>query len=181
MKTIKHSHHKIPKSRGGTDDEWNLVEMDPYTHAYEHALDFVLFDNAPMVDFRQQGWPLLPGDLQQAVLEKHRIRMSGDWNPTKKGVSQSTRDKQSELRKGVLKSPEHKEKIRQSNKRYEEVQCPHCSKKGREAQMKRWHFNNCRHFTGQVLRQPKATCPHCGITGSACNIKRYHFNNCKFK
>jgi len=37
----KHVHHKIARSRGGTDDEWNLVEVDPYTHAYEHALDFV--------------------------------------------------------------------------------------------------------------------------------------------
>lgn len=70
MKT--HIHHKIPKSRGGVDDEWNLVEMDPYTHAYEHALDFVLFDHAPVFDCRHEAWPLLPLDLQIAVREKLR-------------------------------------------------------------------------------------------------------------
>ena len=52
MQTRTHTHHKIPVSRGGTGDEWNLVEVDPYTHAYEHALDFVLFDHAPKFDYR---------------------------------------------------------------------------------------------------------------------------------
>lgn len=65
-----HKHHKIARSRGGTDDEWNLVELDPYTHAYEHALDFVLFDGAPMFDFRHEAWPLLPSELRDAVREK---------------------------------------------------------------------------------------------------------------
>jgi len=70
-----HTHHKIAKSRGGTDDEWNLVEMDPYTHAYEHALDFVLFENAPKFDYRHEAWPLLPRDLQEAVKKRH-----AEWN-----------------------------------------------------------------------------------------------------
>ena len=69
-----HIHHKIPKSRGGTDEEWNLVEMDPYTHAYEHALDFVLFEQSSQFDFRHEAWPLLPEDLKEAVLAEHKIR-----------------------------------------------------------------------------------------------------------
>lgn len=72
-----HKHHKIARSRGGTDDEWNLVELNPYTHAYEHALDFVLFDHAPKFDFRHEAWPLLPEDLKLAVLERH-----AKWNET---------------------------------------------------------------------------------------------------
>lgn len=66
-----HRHHIVPRSRGGSDENWNFVELDPYTHAYEHALDFVLFENAPVFDFRQTGWPLLPADLQEAVLKKY--------------------------------------------------------------------------------------------------------------
>jgi hypothetical protein len=69
-----HVHHKIARSRGGTDDEWNLVEMDPYTHAYEHALDFVLFEHAPRFDFRHEAWPLLPEDLKTAVRKRHAER-----------------------------------------------------------------------------------------------------------
>ena len=72
---MTHVHHKIPRSRGGTDNEWNLVEMDPYTHAYEHALDFVLFEHAPRFDFRHEAWPLLPVDLQEAVKKRHV-----EWN-----------------------------------------------------------------------------------------------------
>ena len=82
-----HVHHKIPRSRGGTDDEWNLVEMDPYTHAYEHALDFVLFDHAPKFDYRHEAWPLLPGDLQDAVKKRH-----AEWNSnffTGKGANEN--------------------------------------------------------------------------------------------
>jgi len=78
---MTHVHHKIPRSRGGTDDEWNLVEMDPYTHAYEHALDFVLFEHAPVFDCRHEAWPLLPLNLQLAVREKLREL----WNSRQSG------------------------------------------------------------------------------------------------
>ena len=96
MENKTHTHHKIAKSRGGTDDEWNLVEMDPYTHAYEHALDFVLFEHAPHFDFRHQAWPLLPVDLQEAVLSRHSEWLSEN-NPMYK---QEVKDKISAQKKG---------------------------------------------------------------------------------
>ena len=94
MKT--HVHHTIPRSRGGTDESWNLVELDPYTHAYEHALDFVLFEHAPHFDFRHQAWPLLPVDLQEAVLNRHSEWLSEN-NPMYK---QEAKDKVSAQKKG---------------------------------------------------------------------------------
>lgn len=69
-------HHIIPKSRGGTDDDWNLVERDVYTHAYEHALDFVLFKQAPWFDCRLESWPFLPSELREAVLKEYSRRTS---------------------------------------------------------------------------------------------------------
>jgi hypothetical protein len=63
-----HRHHVIATSRGGTDDYTEL--LDPYTHCYEHALDYLLFDNAPRFDFRHEAWALLPQDLREKVLEK---------------------------------------------------------------------------------------------------------------
>jgi hypothetical protein len=91
-----HVHHTIPRSRGGTDESWNLVELDPYTHAYEHALDFVLFEHAPHFDFRHQAWPLLPVDLQKAVLNRHSEWLSEN-NPMYK---QEAKDKISAQKKG---------------------------------------------------------------------------------
>jgi hypothetical protein len=69
-----HIHHPVARSRGGTDDYTELKE--PYAHAYDHALDFVLFDSAPQFDFRHEAWPLLPKDLQEVVLEKTAHLMS---------------------------------------------------------------------------------------------------------
>jgi hypothetical protein len=81
---MTHKHHSIPKSRGGTDEDWNLVELDPYTHAYEHALDFVLFEHSPRFDFRHEAWPLLPEDLKKVVLKEASNRASlrkGELSP----------------------------------------------------------------------------------------------------
>jgi hypothetical protein len=70
-----HKHHIVPRSKGGPEEDWNFVELDPYTHAYEHALDFVLFDHAPKFDFRHEAWSLLPEDLKEAVKKRH-----AEWN-----------------------------------------------------------------------------------------------------
>jgi len=71
-------HHSIPRSRNGPDDEWNLVELSDHDHAYEHALDFVLFEQAPVFDCRQPGWLLLPDDLREAVRKELGNRMRGN-------------------------------------------------------------------------------------------------------
>lgn len=70
----RHRHHVIPQSRGGTDDyvEWKT----PYDHAYDHAVDFVLFEQAPMFDCRHEGWPRLPQDLREAVRRELAVRGS---------------------------------------------------------------------------------------------------------
>jgi len=92
-----HIHHIIPRSRGGTDDKWNLVELDPYTHAYEHALDFVLFDCAPVFDCRHEAWPLLPNDLQVAVRSKLRYI----WNSRQSDKGKKGGKSSAEKRVGV--------------------------------------------------------------------------------
>jgi hypothetical protein len=110
---MNHKHHSIPKSRGGVDEDWNLVELDPYTHAYEHALDFVLFEHSPRFDFRHEAWPLLPLDLQAAV------RLEASKRQSERTVSGETRNKMAVAarERGVPwagkehLSDDHKEKI----------------------------------------------------------------------
>lgn len=75
------THHKIARSKGGLDDLWNLEELSEYDHAYEHAIDFVLFPTAPAFDFRLTGWNLLPDDLRQAVLTE-KSRRTAEHNKT---------------------------------------------------------------------------------------------------
>lgn len=80
MSSIRESkierHHKVAKSRNGCDDEWNLEDKSEYDHAYDHAVDFVLFEQAPAFDFRLAGWNLLPEDLKKAVRGERGRRTS---------------------------------------------------------------------------------------------------------
>ena len=63
------------------------------------------------------------------------------------------------------------------------VTCPHCSKEGPAMIMKRWHFDNCKTYTGVTVKdpRPKVTCPHCNKEGHILSMKRWHFDNCKHR
>jgi hypothetical protein len=67
---MPHIHHPVARSRGG--DNFYTEVVDPYDHCYNHAIDYLLFDNAPRFDFRHEAWTLLPEDLREKVLEKAR-------------------------------------------------------------------------------------------------------------
>ena len=75
-------HHVVARSRGGGDEEWNLSPLSEYSHAETHAIDFVLFENAPDFDFRMRGWRLLPLSLRRAV-RKEKSRRMRENNPSK--------------------------------------------------------------------------------------------------
>jgi len=107
---MRHRHHKIAKSRGGPDEEWNLVEVDPYTHAYEHALDFVLFEHSPRFDFRHEAWPLLPETLREAVRKETSLRQSNRF------VSEETRHKMSQAAKNRGMPWEGRENLNETHK-----------------------------------------------------------------
>lgn len=114
---MKHVHHRIHKSRGGVDEEWNLLETNPYDHAYDHALDFVLFEKASQFDFRHVAWPLLPEDLRQAVLKETSRRMAARHisEETKNKISKSNKGK-APPNKGKKMSPEFCEKQSRNRK-----------------------------------------------------------------
>ena len=70
-------HHIVPKSRGGSDDAWNLIDLSDEAHARQHAIDFVLFPSAPMFHFGMPGWRLLDPELQAAVKAEMKNRDTG--------------------------------------------------------------------------------------------------------
>jgi hypothetical protein len=99
-------HHSVARSRGGGDDEWNLHELSEYEHAYEHALNFVLFEHAPQFDFRMNGWKLLPQDLQEACSKEH-----GRRNRASRPLPPKTREfQQKSLAAAIAKDPLHQAK-----------------------------------------------------------------------
>ena len=91
-------HHKLPRSKGGTDHPSNLVELTLYEHAEVHALDFV--NGGIEFDTRNPFWPVLKADnpsLAEMVLKEKAKRMAL---------------KMSKANSGVAKSPEHRERLR---------------------------------------------------------------------
>ncbi len=70
-------HHIVPRSRGGSDDAWNLIDLSDEAHARQHAIDFVLFPSAPMFHFGMPGWKLLDPELQAAVKAEMKNRDTG--------------------------------------------------------------------------------------------------------
>lgn len=105
---MRQKHHKIATSRGGPDEDWNFEDLSDYDHTFTHALDFVLFESAPRFDFRLPAWPLLPTDLQEAVLAETSRRMS------ERVVSEETKQKTSDSLRGKEKSFNHREKLSKS-------------------------------------------------------------------
>lgn len=177
-------HHKIARSRGGTDDEWNLVEMTDYEHAYEHALDFVLFEKAPNFDFRHKGWSLLPKDLKAAVKAEHSRRTSKLMKG--KVVSEETRQKIGEAKKGnqytlgLVHTEESRQKmsIAHTGKTLSEetrrkMSEAHVGKRLSQEHSKRIGEGN------RGKRRKVIECPHCGKRGGSSGMKRWHFDNCK--
>ena len=128
-------HHKVPRSRGGSDEEWNLIELNDYEHAYEHAIDFVLFEISPFFDCRQPGWKLLPEDLRATVrAEMSRRRLGNAFALGHKGLkgelngnfgkapclgrkrTPEERARISTGNKGKPKSAEHRRKLSEARK-----------------------------------------------------------------
>jgi hypothetical protein len=83
MKT--QSHHKKPKSRGGTNDPENLIDLSLLDHGYEHARLFI--SGGIAFDFRNPFWKVLQTEdpeLADLVLDEHRrrVKVLGDeWGP----------------------------------------------------------------------------------------------------
>lgn len=66
-------HHIVPRSRGGTNDPTNLVELSLYEHAEIHAIDFI--NGGIHFDMRNPFWPVLQAENPE-LAEKVRKERS---------------------------------------------------------------------------------------------------------
>jgi len=71
-----HTHHIVYRSRGGTNDPYNLVEMDFIEHAKLHAEDFL--SGGSWFDFRHEGYPYLDQTLRERLREKASSMQKGN-------------------------------------------------------------------------------------------------------
>jgi len=112
-----HNHHVVPRHLGGTDDDWNLEEIDFITHAELHANRYVQGLDRQF-DYRHEGWRYLSSELRAAVRAEHSRRFKTEENPMK---NPETAEKVAAQRRGKPGVPgrfwseESKEKFRGPN------------------------------------------------------------------
>lgn len=102
-----HSHHIIPRYKGGTDAPENLVLLHPIDHAIAHLVRYKMFGNPA------DGWAynrLINGLKDELIPNKKGIPKPYMRKPK----SEETKAKMSAAAKGKKKSPEAVEKMRQA-------------------------------------------------------------------
>jgi len=138
-----HVHHRVPQSKGGTNDPSNLYVCSPSFHAHVwHNGDGIV----SWLDSARKGGK--KGGKASAHKAKERY-----WTASKNGKGMgaiSLKEKLEHRRKGglagkgVSKSSKGR-KIPGMARPQEEHTCPHCQKIGKGVLMFRWHFDNCKH------------------------------------
>lgn len=179
------NHHIVPRCLGGSDKKENRVLLTAKEHYIAHRLLCKIYPNSE--GLRHAFWILMNAKgkdqvryvtsariyenfrLEYAEICKRKIAKN---NPL---MRPDVIKKNADSRRGRVKRPD----LRQSN--LKEITCPHCQKTGPQNNMKRWHFDNCKVFTGVSKTHPKIECPYCGHKNQAAVIKQWHGENCKNK
>jgi hypothetical protein len=177
------SHHIVPRCLGGSDTKSNLVLLTAKEHFVAHRLLCEMYPNnsklvhAFWMMMNTEGRGQVRHKVSSRIYESIRIlhqeirrRSFTENNPMK---NEDSIGRNVKARKGIVKRPDLTKQNRDL------VTCPHCDKVGANNSMKRWHFDNCKVFTGVQKKHPQIECPHCGHTSQPMIISKYHLDNCK--
>jgi len=161
------AHHVVPKSLGGADNDTNIVVLTAREHFVAHRLLTKITPCkqtwgalAAMALDRRSGRRVTSREFEvcrKAASLARRGKMSADQlkkhHEIHKGAkrSEETRQKLREKslgrqawNKGKKMSPEQIAKMRKQ-KAFRKAECPHCGLIGAAHNMKRYHFDNCKH------------------------------------
>ena len=157
--TIYHKHHIVPRHMGGTDDPSNLIRLTLEEHAQAHLELYEQYGNKR--DWIAHRCLLGQISFAEARLEVSRLpktdqwkkqqseRVSGKGNPNWGNFGEKNHfygKKHTEKSLEKMRGPRadtSKMKFRENNST--KITCPHCGKEGQLTNMKRWHFDNCKH------------------------------------
>ena len=171
----KEKHHIVPKCMGGSDDPENLVELSARQHFIAHLLLVKMYpDNHKLVYAANM---LTVGTSRSSARTANRRY---GW----------LKEKAREAQKQKEFSEETRLRMRQAKLQQNRVTCPHCNTSGLVGNMNRWHFDNCKHKSGNEgkvnkfagVRPTKPSteivkCPYCDYTGLKCVVAT-HSNYC---
>ena len=154
------SHHIVPKSLGGTDDESNLVFLTAREHLVAHLMlckfgdlnqkTKMLYAIERFVHCNKQKINShLYSKLKSQISDNRKRDMKNNKHLVGHKHSEETKLKMSLKRAGVSKSDNMKmlvsERMKITLNNKPAITCPHCSVISiNYSNMTRWHFNNCR-------------------------------------
>ena len=149
-------HHIIPKCMGGTDDVKNLILLPTRAHFIAHYLLYKAYPNNKKIShaFAMMGVcnKFQNRKMNSYLYEQSKIARSSALLGVPRPESVKVKMRKPKLNKENYKKPksvEHSQKISEALKgiKKETISCPICKKKGSISNMKRWHFDNCRHVS----------------------------------
>lgn len=162
-----HVHHRIPQSKGGTNDPSNLYVCSPWFHAnvWHHGdgstTTYVIAGELG----RETRWKDKPRDQEGGVALLYHCGLSlrdvaslfsvspayvgrvlTDFGVTLRSNKRTGRPDKKK-RKGYERTPETNQKRSRTMKGVpkKKVICPHCGTTGDMGSLTRWHFDNCKH------------------------------------
>jgi len=180
-------HHIIPVCIGGNNNKENIVLLKPKEHYMAHKILCSIYPQSNslryafwlMINAKSKGQQRYKTSSRIYEIEKLRFIEMQKENIKDKPHSLKNPEMIKKCTQAKLLAKIKRPDLIKNNKKT--VECPHCKKIGPIFNMKRWHFDNCKVFTGVKKSHPKIECPHCGMKSQASNIKRYHLDNCKSK
>lgn len=171
-------HHIIPKALGGTDDDFNIVELTPREHFIAHLLLSKIYGGKMkyalyMMSTRTGYTNRIYGKLK----EEFSISLSENLERAQKISSSLSMYKKTEehIRNWVnsrkknntfIVTEEHKKKI---SKALSGENNPMFNKT---------HSDNARKLISEANNK-SVICPHCGKSGGIAIMPRWHFDRCK--
>lgn len=202
LNVYSEKHHITPKSLGGDNSSENLVRLT----AREHFICHWLLTKMVEGNYRNKMMYALNGMRRNKTGNRYQTEITSRVYASLKGkrkLSEETKIKISLSKKGIPRSEETIQKIR--NRRLSEESRAKLSKslkgrigpnlgKPRSIETKEKIKNT---LSGRTLsleareklkgprgprkvsvKQTAVICPHCGKTGGKGNMNRYHFSNC---
>lgn len=120
-------------------------------------------------------------DVDDRVLTMDHVRDA--VSAANKGIKrlrneEDARAKISAANSNVLKSEEHKEKLRQASINAPKYECHQCHGFFYASAIKRWHNENCKPKIDWNKVPRIRACNVCGVSDTAYKIARWHNENC---